>query len=144
MTSVAAVLGFTLLAVVTAAPMARAAAPQGQPQNAGTTHVSPFACNTLALAPKERKRHFDELGPQLRALRKSTRELPDGYEFEFASTPANYALLQEWMLQERACCPFFDLDLRIDREGGPLWLRLTGREGVKKFIESEFPPEWFR
>jgi len=144
MTSVGAVLGFTLLALVTAAPGAHAAAPHAQAQSAGGTHVSPFACNTLALGPKERKRHFDELGPQIRALRKSTRELPDGYEFEFGSTPANYALLQEWMLQERACCPFFDLDLRLEREGGPLWLRLTGREGVKEFIKAEFPSEWFR
>ncbi len=42
------------------------------------------------------------------------------------------------MFQERLCCPFFDLALRIDREGGPVWLRLTGRKGVKDFITTEF------
>jgi hypothetical protein len=139
-----AVLGLTLTALVSTVPHSRAATPSPPARSAADSHVSPFACNTLALGPKERKRHFEELGPQLRGLRKRTRELPNGYEFEFESTPAHYALLQEWMLQERACCPFFDLDLRLDREGGPLWLRLTGRDGVKKFIESEFPPEWFR
>jgi len=46
------------------------------------------------------------------------------------------------MLQERRCCPFFDLSLRLDREGGPMWLELTGREGVKEFIKAEFVP-WF-
>ena len=38
--------------------------------------------------------------------------------------------------------PFFDLDLSIEREGGPLRLTLSGREGVKEFIRSEFEP-WF-
>jgi hypothetical protein len=32
----------------------------------------------------------------------------------------------------------------VDREGGPLWLRLTGREGVKQFIKADFPPDWFK
>ena len=27
--------------------------------------------------------------------------------------------------------------LRWDPDGGPLWLRLTGRDGVKKFLEAE-------
>jgi len=39
------------------------------------------------------------------------------------------------------CCPFFDIDLRVEKEGGPLWLRLTGREGVKQFIKADFSAE---
>ena len=30
------------------------------------------------------------------------------------------------------------IDLRLDRENGPLWLRLTGRPGTKEFIKEEF------
>jgi len=26
--------------------------------------------------------------------------------------------------------------LEIEREGGPVWLRLTGREGVKEFMRN--------
>jgi hypothetical protein len=33
---------------------------------------------------------------------------------------------------------FFDIDLRFEREGGPLWLRLTGRPGTNEFIKEEF------
>jgi hypothetical protein len=47
-------------------------------------------------------------------------------------------LLTEWAFQERLCCPFFDIDLRFDKEGGPLWLCLTGRPGTKEFIKIEF------
>ena len=37
---------------------------------------SPFACDRLALNSKARKRHFDQLGPSLRAMHKRIRELP--------------------------------------------------------------------
>jgi hypothetical protein len=110
---------------------------------ASPKHESPFACVESALSPAERKQHFEEYGPKLRARLQRIHELPDGYEFAFANTPETYRMLSAWMFQERLCCPFFDLELRIDREGGPLWLRLTGREGVKQFITAEFEP-WFR
>jgi hypothetical protein len=113
-------------------------AEQSQPLSSQTEHVSPFACNGFALSPEVRKRHFEELGPALLKLKKSTRELPDGYEFEFPADNETYQLLTEWAFQERLCCPFFDIDLRFDREGGPLWLRLTGRPGTKEFIKEEW------
>jgi hypothetical protein len=91
------------------------------------------------LSPEARKRHFDEVGPALLKLKKSTRELPDGYEFEFSADKATYQLLTEWIIDERLCCPFFEIDLRLSREGGPLWLRLTGRPGTKEFIKEDFP-----
>jgi hypothetical protein len=103
-----------------------------------TEHLSPFACDAFALSPEVRKLHFEELGPSLLKLKKNTRELPDGYEFEFPANNSTYQLLTEWAFQERLCCPFFDIDLRLDREGGPLWLRLTGRPGTKEFIKAEF------
>jgi len=105
---------------------------------------SAFACSRLALTAEQRKRHFEELTPALLKLNTGVRELPDGYEFEFPANPETFQLVSEWAIQERVCCPFFDIDLRLDREGGPLWLRLTGREGVKQFIKAEFRPAWFK
>lgn len=101
------------------------------------TIESPFACNRLALTSEQRKRHFEELGPQLRSLKTQVRELPNGYEFEFPADPITVQLVAEWAIGERACCPFFDIELRLEREGGPLWLALTGRKGVKQFIEAD-------
>ena len=128
---------FSLSAVCFAA--LNASAEQGQAVSSSQTeHLTPFACNALALSPEARKRHFEELEPALLKLTKSTRELPDGYEFEFSADNKTYQLLTEWAFQERLCCPFFDIDLRFDREGGPLWLRLTGRPGTKEFIKEEW------
>jgi hypothetical protein len=105
-------------------------------------HVSPFACDRAALTPEARKRHFDELGPALRDRKKAIHELADGFEFEFPGDPATVHLLTEWVAGEHLCCPFFDIDVKMDREGGALWLRLTGREGVKQFVKADFA-RWF-
>lgn len=126
----------TAALLVTAQPAAQA--------TASTPHVSPFACDRLALDPAARHRHFDELGPMLRNMRKATRELPDGYEFEFAGDAKTYALVNEWAQGERLCCPFFDIAIRAEREDGAVWLRLTGRDGTKDFIKSDFPEQWTR
>lgn len=103
---------------------------------------SPFACDRAALTPVARHRHFDELSPALRGRKKAVRELRDGYEFEFPSDTATYQLVAEWVGGERLCCPFFDIDVHQEREHGNLWLRLTGREGVKEFIRGDFA-RWF-
>jgi hypothetical protein len=101
-------------------------------------HESPFACDRLALDPAARQHHFDELAPALAAARKAVRELPDGYEFEFPSDRVRVQQVLEFANGERLCCPFFDIDVRIEREGGSVWLRLTGREGTKQFVKSDF------
>ena len=124
-----------ITAIALAAPVADSAA--SETSSSQTEHVSPLACNALALSPEVRKRHFEELGPALLKLKKSVRELPDGYELELPPDNKTYQLLTEWAFQERLCCPFFDIGLRLDREDGPLWLRLTGRPGTKEFIKME-------
>src|SRR2546423_7697707 len=124
-----------IIAIALGAPVAISAT--SEPSSTPTEHVSPFSCNAFALSPEIRKRHFEELGPALLKLKKSIRELPDGYELELPSDNTTYQLLTEWAFQERLCCPFFDIDLRLDRENGPLWLRLTGRPGTKEFIKME-------
>ena len=106
-------------------------------QAANAKHESPFACDRLALDPEARKRHFDELGPALRSMRKAVRELPNGYEFQFPSDPKTIAMVAEWAGGERLCCPFFDIQLRMEQEGGPFWLRLTGRKGTKEFMKVD-------
>jgi hypothetical protein len=107
------------------------------------THESPFACNRMALSPEQRKRHFDELGPRLRTLVLQARELPDGYEFQFPGDRSTFELIAEWTEGEHLCCPFFDIDVRLDREGGATWIRLTGRPGTKEFVRTDFKA-WFR
>jgi len=98
-------------------------------------HSSPFACDAWALSADVRKRHFDELGPALLKLKKATRELADGYEFEFPADNHTYQLLTEWMFQERLCCPFFNIEpgwrAKRDRSGYALPARPVSRNSLK-------------
>jgi hypothetical protein len=100
---------------------------------------SPFFCNRKAIPPDQMARK-EVLNLKLLSLRRNTRELPDGYEFELPSDPATIQAVAEWAALEKLCCPFFDIDLRLEHERGPFLLRLTGREGVKQFIHAEFGP----
>jgi hypothetical protein len=98
---------------------------------------SPIACNLNAL-DRERRRRHQSLTAQLRAAVQETRELPDGYSFRLPSDEATVQKTAEWITLERRCCPFIAFGLEAGRESGPLWLSLTGREGVKPFLKMEF------
>lgn len=129
----------TLMVALLVTTFLAAPGPAGAQENSADARrpQSPFACNRLALTPEQRKRHFDELGPKLVSLKKSVRELPNGYELELPGDATTLQLVTEWAIGEHACCPFFDINIRLEREGGPLWLGLSGREGVKQFIEAD-------
>jgi hypothetical protein len=97
---------------------------------------SPIACNLNALDKEQRRRH-QSLTAQLRAAVQETRELLDGYSFRLPSDEATIQRTAEWIVLERRCCPFIAFGLEAGRENGPLWLSLTGREGVKPFLKTE-------
>ena len=99
-------------------------------QQAPSVREHPLACDRLALDSDARKRHFSELGPALRSMRKGVRELPDGYEFQFPSDAKAIAMVAEWATGERMCCPFLQIELRIEPEHGPFWLRLDRKSVV--------------
>jgi len=112
------------------------------PSSANSKPGTPFFCDRTAFTPQQRKRQ-QELGKTLRSSVLGIQELPDGFEFEFPYSPSNYQALTEFTPLERACCPFFDISIRLEREGGKLWWQLTGRDGVKQFIHAEFSP-WIK
>jgi hypothetical protein len=90
-----------------------------------------------ALSGEQRVRHH-ELAVLLQSSLVAVRELPDGYDFEFAWYSDTYDALAQITPLEHACCPFFDISIRIESEGNKLCWRLTGREGIKPFIRAEF------
>ena len=132
-------LAFTSLAALVFSQTASRAKDTSQASNpsAGRKQETPFYCNRSAISPEQRKQQA-ELEKTLLAANEKVRELEDGFEFEFDADPATFQAAAEWAVMEHACCPFFDITLRLEREGGPFCLRLTGREGVKQFIQAEF------
>ena len=103
----------------------------------GATRESPFACNVAGISAEQRPRYM-ALAKKLATTKQEVRELADGYAIRFSVEASTIQDLAEFITYERLCCPFFDLELVVEREGGPVWLRLRGREGVKEFIRTEF------
>lgn len=101
------------------------------------TTQNKFYCNIKALNPAERERH-KQLTDKLIAARKEIVETEKGYEFQYSPSNVALAELASWVVAEGKCCPFFDFHIDLEREGKLLCLRLTGEEGIKPFIRSEF------
>jgi len=98
--------------------------------------VSPFACNMSAIPPEERGQHLAAIEAVFGAVQE-IRELPYGYAFRLPNEAAQLLQVADFINKERLCCPFFGFALQLEPEGGALWLSLTGREGVKPFIQAE-------
>jgi hypothetical protein len=101
------------------------------------TTQSKFYCNIKVLNPAERA-HHKQLTDKLIAARKQTVETEKGYEFQFSPATVSLADLADWVSAEGKCCPFFDFHIDLEREASVLCLRLTGDEGIKPFIRTEF------
>jgi hypothetical protein len=132
-----AALAFLVAAGGATGPGAKAMQTARNEEKQTSTTQSKFYCNIKALTPEERARH-KQLTDKLLAARKETAEFEKGYEFQFSPKDVSLAELAEWTAAESRCCPFFDFHLDLENEGKLLWLRLTGEEGIKAFIRSEF------
>ena len=64
-------------------------------------------------------------------------ELTDGYAFQFPNSDDIAQEILSFILIERQCCSFFQMELAFKPDNGPIWLHLRGADGVKKFIETE-------
>ena len=97
----------------------------------------PLACDLSAIEAAQRERHQSNT-EQLLATVQSTHELPDGYALRFPAESSIIIKAAEFIKLERLCCPFFNFVLEVEPDNGPLWLKLTGPEGVKQFLRVEF------
>lgn len=94
-----------------------------------------IACDLGALDSGQRERR-SELWRKLQPLIRETRETDRGYALRLDMEASTLLSIAELIALERACCPFFDFEVQVASGGGPIWLRLTGREGVKQFLAA--------
>jgi hypothetical protein len=90
----------------------------------------PLACS---LSGPELAVRRGELG-EIFEGRLDAEELDDGYEFLFPGDGEWAARLAEFVVSERACCPFLAFELRFEPGGGPIRLRIRGPEGAKSIV----------
>lgn len=100
-----------------------------------STDTQPLACDLTVIPSNVREEHVIT-APQLFALAQEVQELPNGYAIRFLNEPGRFMAIAKFIENERLCCPFFSFGLEVEPNSGPLWLRLTGGEGVKEILQT--------
>jgi len=94
-----------------------------------------LACDLTTIPSSAREEHI-VAAPLLFQTAQEVQELPNGYAFCFLNEPGKFMAIAKYIENERLCCSFFNFELEIKPNGGPLWLRLTGDEGVKDLLKA--------
>jgi hypothetical protein len=95
----------------------------------------PLACVPGAIPADERAGHFALTKALFKDAVQDRRELSNGYSFRFDADQLER--VAHFAANERKCCPFLSFTLELMPGGGPLWLRLTGPEGTRAFLDAE-------
>lgn len=102
-----------------------------------TIDSTPLACVPDAIPAAKRSAHFTLLHSLFSETLEAMESLPDGYSFRFP--PSALESLSRFILNERRCCPFLVFSLEVSPAEGPVFLRITGPEGTREFLEAELP-----
>jgi len=100
-----------------------------------------FSCDLSVLTAQQRHRHGD-LSKKLRPMVVEFQELSNGYAAVIKSSERVDSEIEEFMVLEMLCCPFFTLKLQIENtnenEDRMYNLEITGSGDIKPFIRAEF------
>ena len=100
-----------------------------------TNEDQTLACDLTAIPSDVREEHVITV-PQLFALALEVQELWNGFAIRFLNEAGRFMAIAKFIENERLCCPFFNFGLEVEPNSGPLWLRLTGGEGVKEILQT--------
>jgi len=103
--------------------------------NNNVTETQSLACDLTAIPADVREDHVIT-APQLFALAQEVVELNNGFSIRFANEAGRFMAIAKFIENERLCCPFFSFGLEVEPNSGPLWLRLTGGDGVKEILQT--------
>ena len=94
-----------------------------------------LACIPTAIPAAQREQHFALARRLLKDVANERLTLPDGLAFRFGVDALES--VARFVANERKCCPFVDFEIRVEPDGGPLWLRMTGPEGTREVLAAE-------
>ena len=103
--------------------------------NNNLNEIPSLVCDLTAIPTDVREEHV-LTAPQLFAAAQEVLELPNGFAIRFLNEPGRFMAIAKFIENERLCCPFFNFGLELEPENGPLWLCLTGGDGVKEILQT--------
>ena len=95
----------------------------------------PIICDLTVFSAETRAEIAANM-PDMFQAAQAAQELPDGYAFQFPNEPGMFMTLANFVEHERQCCPFYHFALEAEPNNGPFWLRMTGGEDVKTFMQT--------
>lgn len=101
----------------------------------------PIACDPAAIDEEKHDEHR-QVSNNLFERITDLQELPDGYAFRLPTDTGIIQAAGTFVSRERLCCPFFHFAMKVSPDDGPVWLEMTGRDGVKQYIEDAVLPYW--
>jgi hypothetical protein len=113
-------------------PSTRPGTPDGLVANSAEN--TPLACDLTTIDDEHLPDHAARAAYLFGEGLLERQELPDGFAFRYAA--GDYREVADFIENERLCCPFYHFTLEVTPENGPLWLRITGRDGVKEIMQS--------
>lgn len=96
-----------------------------------------LACVINAIDAAHRPQHM-ELVTTIFASVQEVKALSNGFSFRVPTSSEMLLKIAEWMANERLCCPFFRFAVELEPGQGPIWIHLTGGEGVREFVTANF------
>lgn len=94
-----------------------------------------LACDLTAIPADVREEHI-LTSPQLFGMAQEVQDLSNGFAIRFLNETGNFMSIAKFIENERLCCPFFNFGLELEPNNGPIWLKLTGAEGVKEILQT--------
>lgn len=98
-----------------------------------TTTEEPARCLLPDEAQEARRADIEDT---VYARVEDVNELENGFELVFPADPELAELVLEELLEERVCCPAFDLSLGFEREHGPMTVAFQGPPELKDALRD--------
>lgn len=100
------------------------------------TQKTNFVCDLTVLSTEEREQLASVTNSLFEAVQE-TRELENGFAFQFINQPGQLVQIAEFIERESQCCPFLQFNLEVEPNSGPVWLHIDGETGTKEFLRAE-------
>lgn len=95
-----------------------------------------IACS---LTPEQLAAARDGLLPGLLTRARAREPIPGGFRWRFEPDAGLLHDTATVIEAERRCCRFLTFALRIEADGGPIWLDVTGPPGTEDFLTTLLP-----
>lgn len=89
------------------------------------------------MTDKEQRERSQTLRKELFSKVQEVQELKDGYGLKLPGTEAMIDKIHEHVKIEKECCPFFEFEITMKPEHGPVWLKFKGGQQVKEMLRAD-------